>query len=100
MAGLTLSLASQLPQVIWPTMDLWSLPSTVGAGLPAKAVDQAIWMLIVPTPSRAGSLPHLIGVEHRDCVHLRSTVGAGLPAMGPVASALNNVQTVTIWPVP
>ncbi|KAB0513385.1 hypothetical protein F7R05_15195 [Pseudomonas koreensis] len=69
MAGLTPSRASPLPQVIWQTIDVWSPPNPLGAALPAKAVDQAVWLLIVPTPSRAGSLPHLICVEHRDCVH-------------------------------
>ncbi|PTT24761.1 hypothetical protein DBR18_26640 [Pseudomonas sp. HMWF021] len=38
--------------------------SRVGAGLPAKAVCQAMKMLDVPPPSRAGSLPQVLWCAH------------------------------------
>ena len=42
-------------------------------GLPANAVGQAMMMLDVPTPSRAGSLLEL-------CAPLRAFVAAAIPA--------------------
>jgi hypothetical protein len=49
---------------IWVVLKIVALPRTiVGASLLAKAVCQAMMMLNVPTPSRAGSLPQGFGLR-------------------------------------
>ena len=46
-------------------------------------------MLAELASSRAGSLPHLICVEHKLCAHYKSTVGASLLARASAATPLN-----------
>ncbi|RYM44524.1 hypothetical protein EVS84_01935 [Pseudomonas koreensis] len=47
----------------------------MGASLLAKAVVQIAIMLTDTPTSRAGSLPHLIFVGFRICVHFRASIG-------------------------
>jgi hypothetical protein len=69
---------------------------TVGASLLAKAVGQAILMLDVLTPSRAGSLPQGFGIAPGFWVRQIANVGVSLLAMavGQV-TGMSTVRTLS-----